>query len=508
MTKLICSIAAQNPAELAKAIERLPQTDRIALEFRLDLMPPSLVASLPTLISTRTGTSIATIRTKDQGGSSDLAAAQRHTLLSSLDVGMVDIEYVGNHQSETAPSVSRKLLSFHDFQSIPDGLLRLVFDMESSECQPNIVKVAWKCNDICENFDALEVLLGKPGERIMICMGERGLMSRVLAAKVGAFGTFCAAEEGQAVAPGQLSAGEMLTNYRWLKINASSKFFGVIGSPVGHSLSPVIFNAQFERDNCNGVYLPLLIEGEDELIRFLDGCSEKPWLDATGFSVTIPHKKAVCRWLGDRADDASRRIGAVNTLHLQDGSYHGFNTDYLGIQKALEDCAGLDAASLASVRATVLGAGGVARAAVAALVDSNSMVTICNRSAEKATSLAGDFGCKAAPWDERTSLQSDLIINCTSVGMTPHIAGSPFPVESLKPETIVFDTVYRPLETALLKGARAAGCKVIGGLEMFVHQAAAQYKIWTGIDADISQLRKTALQAIDDLKAQEARGNA
>ncbi|GJM24040.1 MAG: hypothetical protein DHS20C16_04550 [Phycisphaerae bacterium] len=289
----------------------------------------------------------------------------------------------------------------------------------------------------------------------------------------------------------------MLDQYRWANIDSDTKFFGVIGSPVGHSLSPAIFNAQFGAQNYNGVYLPLLVESEDELTRFLENCRTNTWLDAMGFSVTIPHKEAVCRWLGDRADSAAQRIGAVNTLRLLDGEYRGFNTDYLGILEALRSGAGFETISLKSKRATIFGAGGAARAAVAALVDSGCDLTIFNRSAARAEALAREFGCEFGTWDDRGVGTPDLIVNCTSVGMWPNVDESPMPANALRAETVVFDTVYKPRQTALIQDAQAAGCRTIGGIEMFIHQAAAQYRIWTGADADLELLRQTAESALN-----------
>ncbi len=496
MTNLICSVSAESAGHLIGLVSSIPQTSAVWLELRLDLMSKDAIELARKLAAGQSWPTIATCRSKDQGGCFEQPASDQLTLLNSIPSNLIDIEH--GRQYESAPIDHRhNILSYHDFDHIPKDLSDLIEEMEKNECCPDVVKIAWQCDDICQNFDALEALAARPGKRIMICMGERGLMSRILAAKVGAFGSFCSATETTAVAPGQLSIREMLETYHWERITAETKFFGVIGSPVGHSLSPALFNAQFEQSRFDGVYIPLLIESEDELLRFLEGCQRKSWLHATGFSVTIPHKESLCRWLGDRADDAARRIGAVNTLHLVGGEYRGFNTDYFGILEALRLRADLGPAALRSKCVTVLGAGGVARAAVAALVDCKTNVTIFNRSVDRAAKLADEFDCKALPWEDRTKVGADLIINCTSVGMTPDIDSSPMPAGSLQPSTVVFDTVYRPQDTALIQAARVAGCQTVGGLEMFIHQAAAQYRIWTDTEPDISMLQQVAQQALD-----------
>lgn len=501
MTHLICSIHESSAAELRRIVEGLPPDSHLWLELRLDGLPEDAVACAREISAASDRPTIATCRSVGQGGLSALTAIESRELLGSFASDYCDLEFSPGHPAAEWPTgeldAKRNMLSYHDFHSIPQNLAGLLDEMERSAREHDVAKVAWACADISENLLALELLAERPGKRVLICMGERGLMSRVLAAKVGAFGTFCAAAEGRAAAPGQLSVQTMLNLYRWPKISSKTKFFGVIGSPVGHSLSPRIFNTQFSAHDYDGVYLPLLIDSEEELIGFLNGCREKRWLDATGFSVTIPHKESVCRWLGDRADQSARRIGAVNTLHLVDGDYRGFNTDYLGILEALRSGAGLDATALGSKQAMVLGAGGAARAAVAALVDSGCDVTVFNRTADRAAALARDFGCKSGSWDDRANAQPDLIVNCTSVGMWPKVDASPMPAAALRAKTVVFDTVYKPRETALLRDAHAAGCLTISGIEMFIHQAAAQYRIWTELDADLSLLRATVERALE-----------
>jgi len=336
-------------------------------------------------------------------------------------------------------------------------------------------------------------------------MGERGMMSRILAPKAKAFASFCAADSNHLAAPGQLSLDEMVQLYRWPSINEYTQFFGVIASPVGHSLSPALFNAQFDRDDLNAVYLPLLIDGQDELERFLVACQETRWLDAVGFSVTLPHKESVYRWLGTRVDRRAQRIGAVNTLHLSNGEYCGYNTDYWGVLEALKRGGGVSADDLKSVRATVLGAGGVARAVVAALTDCGAKVTVFNRSQERAEKLAVEFDCRFEPWENRSAESPDLLVNCTRVGMWPEVDDTPFPAERLRSESLVFDTIYRPQETRLIKDAKASGCKTVGGLEMFIQQAAAQYRIWTDKQADIALLQRVVE---DRLNSDETRNSA
>jgi 3-dehydroquinate dehydratase/shikimate dehydrogenase len=319
---------------------------------------------------------------------------------------------------------------------------------------------------------------------MVIAMGEKGIMSRALAKKAGGFGTFCAPAGGAATAPGQVGVEAMLTTYAWPGQTAATQVFGVIGCPVAHSLSPAIFNAQFRRVRLNAVYLPLLVETEAELREFVEGCLARPWLNARGFSVTVPHKQAALALAGALADPLTRRIGAANTLDFMEEGVAAYNTDYAGALAALAEGLGIAEDALAKMPVAVLGAGGVARAVVAGLTQRGAHVTIYNRSAQRARDLAGAFDCQTGDWDVRHKHDALLLINCTTLGMHPALETTPMPVSGLRAEVAVMDTVYNPRETMLLKQARAAGCRTVDGVAMFVRQAMAQYLVWTSRAAD------------------------
>jgi 3-dehydroquinate dehydratase/shikimate dehydrogenase len=352
--------------------------------------------------------------------------------------------------------------------------------------------------DICDNFHALALMREAHVPSIVICMGEAGVLSRVLAAKVGGFGTYCRTSDGS-TAPGQIALTTLRDAYRWASIDADTRLLGVIGWPVGHSLSPLIHNAALARGGLNAVYLPLSVRPEGPTLeRFLDGCLDRAWLHASGFSVTVPHKTRVLKYLGDRVDDRARRIGAVNTVVVRDGDYVGTNTDYDGVLRAVADGIDGGADGLRGVPVVVLGAGGAARAVVAVMRDHDADVTICARSAVAADALAADFACRTLAWDRRHAAGSALLVNATSVGMWPETESSPMAAEAVARHETVFDLVYTPIQTRLLRDAAAAGRRVIPGVAMFVEQAIAQFRLWTGTGTDRTLVRSAVEQALSD----------
>jgi 3-dehydroquinate dehydratase/shikimate dehydrogenase len=317
-----------------------------------------------------------------------------------------------------------------------------------------------------------------------------------------------------------MTVGQMKQLYRWDAIDATTAVYGLIADPVTHSLSPAVHNAAFAALGCNAVYLPMRVDASYESFKaFMVEVLDRPWLDFRGFSVSVPHKENALRFLrenGGRVDDLAERLGAVNTITVdgpiaQPGSntildprdssssasrLSGHNTDYPACLRAI--CLGLNCqpAQLAGRTVAVLGAGGVARAVIVVLVDAGAKVTIFNRTEARAKDLANLFGCHFGPWDVRRQADAELIVNCTSVGMRPDVAASPLPRETLKPGIAVFDTIYNPRPTALLRDAADQGCEAIDGLAMFCEQARRQFELWTGLTAPADLLHATASQAL------------
>lgn len=228
---------------------------------------------------------------------------------------------------------------------------------------------------------------------------------------------------------------------------------------------------------------------------FLHKIVKRDWLGFRGFSVTIPHKRNALDYIKKHnglLEPLAEKIGAVNTLTINaDGRTSGYNTDYAGALDAITSALGGDRGDLEGLSVAVIGAGGVARAVVAGLTEAWAEVTIYNRTVKKGEKLAEEFGCKFGSLDDLPDLEAKLLINCTSVGMYPDTDQMPLPAECIKKNMIVFDTVYNPAETLLLQQAGRARAKTINGLEMFINQASAQFKIFTGQEADPKLMRKT-----------------
>jgi 3-dehydroquinate dehydratase/shikimate dehydrogenase len=401
---------------------------------------------------------------------------------------------VVDHPDQQRPAVNTGLvLSSHDFETRPSDLDRRVMAMAEAEaCR--VIKVAWRARSLRDNLEAFEILRRKLKPTIALCMGEFGLASRVLAKKFGALLTFAALDDQpeSVSAPGQPTLAELKQLYRWDHIDAATQVFGVIGDPVGHSISPAFHNAGFDATGYNGVYLPMRIPPEYEhfkatVLSWLEDAS----LQFTGASVTIPHKSNLLRLVeeqGGEIEPLAKTIGAANTLAKRpDGTLYACNTDYAALLDAVCDAWSIEREGLKGRRVGVLGAGGAARAAVAGFAEADCEVTVFNRTVDKAQALAEQFEAQAHPLNACDPAEFDLIINCTSVGMHPNVDASPIPQQQFAALTgddrpLVFDTIYNPVETLMMSHAAAAGCRTIPGREMFIRQGAAQFELWTGQD--------------------------
>ena len=318
---------------------------------------------------------------------------------------------------------------------------------------------------------------------VAIPMGDVALPLRILAPRQGSALSY--ASVVNATAPGQVSLDQMEKLYRASRLDHHTRLYGIIGDPVAHSLSPAMHNAAFRQRRMNAVYVPFLVL---DLRDFIDAI--KP-LGIAGFSVTLPHKQAIMRYL-DRCDPIAAQIGAVNTVHIRGGKLYGYNTDHLGVLRALEPRLGLRGS-----RAVILGAGGAARAAAFALTRAGAAVFICARRPARAAKLAKAAGCETARWAELRRRQFDLIVNATPIGMHPLSGDSPLEARDLNCR-LVFDMIYRPRETRLLQLARRRGIATVPGIEMLIAQGIAQWEIWTGERAPAGVMRRAALSVLEE----------
>ena len=425
------------------------------------------------------------------------------------------------------------ILSTHDFDARPGDLIRRLARMaELPQCR--VIKAAWAARSLRDNVEVFDTLLQRPKPTIALCMGEHGLASRVLARKFGALLTFAALDADSGTAPGQPTLGELKRLYRWDHLNADTAVYGVVGHPVGHSLSPHIHNAGFDHyaqaeaqaeaqadgvahtpadDSTNAVYLPMPIAPSYEAFKATVGA----WLDFKplrfrGASVTIPHKENLIRFVrenGGTVEPLAERIGAANTLTVEP-QLHASNTGYAAALDAVCDALGMTRDELVGRRVAVLGAGGAARAIVAGFAHYGGEVTVYNRTLDRAQRLIEDLTDsptppRAAGLDALPASDAEVYINCTPIGMHPHTDATPLPdpasvpgIAANRPDrrSVVFDTIYNPPTTRLLRETAALGCLTVSGVAMFIRQGAMQFEQWTGRPAPIERFREVMEQAL------------
>jgi len=510
MTLLAVPITADETAAAAAEVRRAIAGGADAVELRVDRMgdaDPGAVAA-----AAGDAVVILTLRSAAEGGGWTADESTRLALLERLapHADLIDFELAAWRASPQVPEAIRRaaartrqgklILSSHDFTRRPTDLSAT---LEAMNAEPacDVAKVAFASEDITDNLDVFEIMRASPKPVIAIVMGRAGIPSRVLARKFRAFLSFTSLAADRASAPGQATLDEMTRLYRWDAIGPQTAVYGVVGCPVAHSMSPAIHNAAFAEAGHDGVYLPMRVEpGAEAFDAWLDGCGERPWMHLGGLSVTIPHKANALRWARARGADVeplAAKIGAVNTLAFDPaGSIRALNTDYAAALDALAEGMGCGRDGLAGLSVTVLGAGGVSRSIVAGLADCGCEVTIANRTASRAQSLAAEFGCRVLDWDRRADLDARVVVNCTSLGMWPDVEASPLPDGVLSPGMVVFDTVYNPIETRLLAQAAAAGATRIDGVAMFVNQAVAQFEAWTRRPAPRTLMREVVTRAL------------
>jgi 3-dehydroquinate dehydratase/shikimate dehydrogenase len=514
-TLLIVPLTDRSPAAMRRSMEAAAAAGADAVEARLDFLEKADAGALRTLLNHPPRPVIATCRRRAEGGQCDWSDEQRASLLAQavrlgarwVDFELASLGAAGELLSALGQARQAELIvSCHDFEHRPKDLAGLLARLEESPGQIN--KIAFAAAGPEDAWAAFDVLRGSRKPALALAMGEAGLASRLLARKFGAFGTFAALSGQAASAPGQPTIAELRGLYRWDSISLATAVYGVIGCPVGHSMSPAVHNAAFGADGLDAVYVPLRVQsGAEAFTRCLDGIVERPWMEVRGLSVTIPHKEnALARVGAANVDELSRAIGAINTIVITGdgaGPLAGWNTDYAAAMDALAASLGGRRESLRGRRVAVLGAGGAARAIVAALAHYGADTTLYNRTQSRAEQLAREFdrgaagAVRAGDLAELGSLQAEILINCTPVGMHPHVDASPLPADAaLARGTVVFDTIYNPIRTQLLRQADAAGCRTITGVDMFVNQAAAQYELWIHRPAPRDIMRQAMLDRL------------
>ncbi len=400
----------------------------------------------------------------------------------------------------------RSILSQHDFKTRPADLTKKFVAMQHSNA--SVAKVAWQARSLRDNIEAFELMLAGPKAAIAICMGEAGQISRILAPKFGAFLSFASLDDTSATAPGQVRIADLKSIYRWDKQTRDTKVYGVVGSPIAHSMSPAVHNAGFDAVIFDGVYVPLLVDPSYAAFKaFMESFLAFEPLQLSGLSITIPHKENALAYAKERGfniDPLAERIGAVNTYRLEKGKPSiALSTDYAAILDTITTGLSVNRVGLKGLQVAVVGAGGTGRTAVAALAHFGANVSVFNRTKERADELASEFDGKigrvvSAPIDQVAIGEFDVYVNATSIGMSPNVNASIFDraLPTLKPSTLVFDTVYNPMETKLLQQAKQAGAKTATGVDMFVRQAIGQFELWTEKTPPVELMRNVIVSRL------------
>jgi 3-dehydroquinate dehydratase/shikimate dehydrogenase len=495
--RLCVAIQANSTAELfERATAAL--ADSKFIELRLDSLskPAAALPRLQEFLALhRDATAIATCRRKENGGSFEGSLkAELDVLTKAAEAGcqIVDLEVesaeeAASRQLESFRESLRNagallLISFHDFARTKN-LEQAVQRIEAFH--PDFIKVVSTAKSLADNLAVLKIIedRSRSAKVVGIAMGEEGLVSRVLGLRAGAAFTFAAFSGGAETAPGQVTARTLRDLYRAEQLDHATRIFAVAGNPIAHSLSPLMQNTAFRREGVNAILLPLKVHKLEEVLTL---ARELP---LAGAAVTMPFKQELLPHLANPVTPGSlpltHRIGACNTLRIgTDGKIVGFNTDVDGVVRPLEKRLKLKGARIA-----VLGAGGAARAAVFGLVAQGAEVFIVNRTHENAQQLAKESKARALKHEQFAKQNFDVLINSTPCGMAGSKQPLPIAADELN-AALVFDMVYNPLETPLLKLAKERGIPVISGLEMFVQQGARQFEIWTGKPAPEAEMQR------------------
>jgi 3-dehydroquinate dehydratase / shikimate dehydrogenase len=490
----ICVVIGRTRHKMVQAEiqEAFKQGARL-IEIRLDYLARS--PDFKRLLVDKPCPVIATVRRAADGGRWTGSEEARQSVLRQAIVSGFDWVDIEHDIADKIPRFGnvKRIVSYHNMREVPLDLE----DLHKKMCKmdADIVKVAVRATQISDAIRVLNLMIEPRKPTVALAMGDLGAPTRLLGARLGTPFTYATFNRERGIAPGLFSFEQLRRVFFYEQINAETKVYGVLGDPVGHSLSPLLHNNAFRHLGVNALYLPFRVP-RGELRVFLHAYEQIP---VHGYSVTIPHKEEAAG-LALHEDEQVKATRAANTLvHGTDG-FSAYNTDYQGVLDTLKANLppGPDATPpvLAGRNVLILGAGGMARAAAVAMHRAGAMVAITNRSAERAHFLAKEIGCRAVEWDARENESCDLLINCTPVGMHPEVDESPMPASFFKANMTVFDTVYTPEKTLFIKEAREAGAPTITGVELFIRQAALQCKLFTGQEMPLDMLREWTKRAL------------
>jgi 3-dehydroquinate dehydratase / shikimate dehydrogenase len=497
LPKVCLALSGDTVEEMLEAAETMARENPL-LEFRLDYLkqPLQALSKIRSFLETHHyATAIGTCRRAENGGKFKGSLASQLEILAKANAAgcqIVDLEI--QSASKAKPDAianlrrrGRLLISFHDFRATRnlDATLEKMLEVPA-----DFYKVVSTATTLSDNVTMMKFLQAHSDKLALIglCMGEQGIISRVLSVRSGSVFTFGATSADHQTAPGQVNARDLRSIYRIDQVDPATRIYGVAGDPIEHSLSPVIMNAAMRRENVNAVYLPLHAKTLKDLVH----CIRE--IPLHGLSVTMPYKQSILEYL-DNTDAHTAKTGACNTVvRGQDGKLYGFNTDVAGIVRPLAQ-----RVSIEGTKVLVLGAGGAARAAVFGLKERGAEVWILNRTAATGQKLARQAKAHSIKRADLRKVVFDVIVNATPVGMGS-VRDCPLKDDEIQAK-VIFDMVYDPVETHLVKVARAKGLSVIPGIEMFVQQAARQFEIWTGKPAPTGDMLHAVTMALQERAA-------
>nr|ASF87151.1 bifunctional 3-dehydroquinate dehydratase/shikimate dehydrogenase [Eucalyptus grandis x Eucalyptus urophylla] len=507
-TLLCAPVMGESVDQMLDQIRAAKEQGADLVEVRLDFLKSfSPKQDLEILLKQSALPTLVTYRPKWEGGQYEGDDSRRlDALRLALELGAdyVDVElqvaqeFFSSIQGKK-PEKAKIIVSSHNYQNTPSSeeLGNLVARIQATGA--DIVKIATTALDISDCPRIFGVLAHSQVPTIAIAMGERGLISRILAAKFGGYLTFGAIEAGVVSAPGQPSIKDLLDLYNLRQLGPDTKVHGVIGKPIGHSKSPHLYNAAFKSVNFNGIYLPLLV---DNVANFINAYSSP---DFVGCSYTIPHKEDGLRCC-DEVDPIAKAIGAISQMIRRptDGKMIGYNVDYLGAIAAIEEAlrasngaSPTTSSPLAGKLFVVIGAGGAGKALAYGAMEKGARVVVANRTYEKAKELASKVGGQAITLAELENFHPEdgmVLANTTSVGMKPNVDLTPLPKNALSRYCLVFDAIYTPKLTRLLREAQEVGAIPVYGTEMFINQAFVQFERFTGYPAPKQLIRDTLVK--------------
>ncbi len=500
--KICVSVCAETADEFIKNIKRAEEFADV-IELRFDCLKASeLNSALQKILSLNCRKPfLITFRPKQQGGKRELSLRERlkfweFFLWKNKNKNLyVDFEF--DFHSILDFSSIKSVFSFHDFSGVPENL-EMTYNIYQNLTDADILKIAVQADDITDSLAVWKLLEKAKADKkqlIPIAMGEAGKWTRILGLAHDAPLTYASLDAGKETAAGQITAREMIDVYRVKELNEETEIYGIVGNPVSHSLSPFMHNAAFEFHDLNAVYIPFAVKNLDEFIKRMvrTKTCEIDW-NLKGFSVTIPHKQTIIKYL-DEIDETARKIGAVNTVKIEDGKLYGFNTDADGFLATLRNLYG----DLRRAEVAVLGAGGSARACIYALKKEGADVCIFARNIEKANDLAIEFKVKLKelPIKNNELQDFDIIVNTTPLGTKGELE-SQTPVTSAQFSNVklALDLIYNPSKTQFMREAEKSNVQTWNGLRMLAWQAMLQFKIWTGREAPMRLMMSAATKKL------------